>query len=77
MDLVEDDGLDYLFDDNSMDGHETIAEDGNATADTETQSRSAAKHTPEPQNEGGVGRRVGASVEDEEPGQYNITLQDF
>ena len=48
MDLVEDDGLDYLFDDNSMDGHETIAEDDNATADTETQSRSAAKHTPEP-----------------------------
>lgn len=59
VDLVEDDGLDYLFD-NSMDGHETIAEDDNATADTGTQSRSAAKHTPEPQNEGG-GRWKGRS----------------
>jgi len=50
VDLVEDDGLDDLFNDNSMDDYETIAEDVNAIADTETQSQSAAEHTPGPQN---------------------------
>lgn len=44
--LVEDD----LFDDNGMGDYETIAEDVNAIADTETQSQSAAELIPESQN---------------------------
>ena len=44
--LVED----GLFDDNSMGNYETIAEDVNAIADTETQSQPAAEYIPEPQN---------------------------
>ena len=46
MGLVEDD----LFDDNSMGNYETIAEDVNAIADTETQSQSATELIPESQN---------------------------
>ena len=44
--LVED----GLFDDNSMGNYETIAEDVNAIADTETQSQPAAEYIPESQN---------------------------